>query len=280
MPTITASTRVEDVVAAQRKTTAEANVPDWWARRFAEITLRHNAEQKSRWSEVQDKVGTMFKAMTETMTRDELKRWGATPDGRLWNALRGHDVRIGDVYIGARAVAGSSLRWWQDLQGEFAKALAALPEDAAQRELWQGALQLIAEEIVPPLRRDLEAGLERGEWWLRAFEAINYRNYESPEWWAKEYGRPFAGWPAARARIAHAAYELAEQQIGTASSLGHVQAALTTFTARFNTVKGIETSEREDLGLAVQQLAQLPAALSLKLTDEQAQQWFDENRDY
>ena len=179
--------RVEDVVAAQRKATAEANVPDWWARRFAEITLRHNAEQKSRWSEVQDKVGTMFKAMTETMTRDELKRWGATPDGRLWNALRGHDVRIGDVYIGARAVAGSSLRWWQDLQGEFAKALAALPEDAAQRELWQGALQLIAEEIVPPLRRDLEAGLERGEWWLRAFEAINYRNYESPEWWAKDW---------------------------------------------------------------------------------------------
>ena len=45
-------------------------------------------------------------------------------------------------------------------------------------------------------------------------------------------------------------------------------------------VKGIETSEREDLGLAVQQLAQLPAALALKLTHEQAGQWFDENRDY
>lgn len=101
-----------------------------------------------------------------------------------------------------------------------------------------------------------------------------------PEWWAKEYGRPFAGWAAARARIAHAAYDLAEQEIGAASSLDHVQAALTTFTARFNTVKGIETSEREDLGLAVQQLAQLPAALALKLTHEQAGQWFDENRDY
>jgi hypothetical protein len=29
--------------------------------------------------------------------------------------------------------------------------------------------------------------LQRGEWWVRVFEAINYRNYESPEWWAKDW---------------------------------------------------------------------------------------------
>ena len=101
-----------------------------------------------------------------------------------------------------------------------------------------------------------------------------------PEWWAREYGRPFSSWPAARAKMGHAAYDLAEQQLNVAQSLSDVQTALVGFTSRFNTVKGIETTEREDLGQAVNQLAQLPAAQSLGLTDEQAQQWFDENRDY
>ena len=179
--------RVEDVVNAQRQASVEAKVPDWWARRFAEITLRHEADQKTRWRGVQDKANALFKSMTEGMSRDDIRRWGATPDGIVWNSLRGHDVRVGDVYVGVRAVAGSSLRWWQDLSGQFAKALAAQPDDSAQREYWQGAVQLIAEEIIPPLRADLEAGLQRGEWWLRAFEAINYRNYESPEWWAKDW---------------------------------------------------------------------------------------------
>lgn len=101
-----------------------------------------------------------------------------------------------------------------------------------------------------------------------------------PDWWARAYGRPFAGWPAARAKIAHAAYDLAEQHLSAAQNLAAVQTALTGFTARFNSVKGIETSEREDLGLALHQLAQLSAAQSLGLTQELAQQWFDESRDY
>lgn len=101
-----------------------------------------------------------------------------------------------------------------------------------------------------------------------------------PEWWAKEYGRPFSAWPAARAKLAHAAYELAEQQIRAAQALGEVQSAISSFTARFNSVKGIETSEREDLGAAAWQLAQLPEAQALGATEELAQQWFDAVRDY
>ena len=179
--------KIEDIVADRRLADPEVRTTNWWARRFAEITLRHEAEQKTRWRETQGKAGALFKAMTESMSRDELKRWGATPEGMLWNSLRGHDVKVGDVYIGVRAVAGVSLRWWQDLLGAFTQSLAALPEDSPHRQSWQGAVQLIAEDIIPPLRHDLEAGLERGEWWLRAFEAINYRNYESPEWWAKDW---------------------------------------------------------------------------------------------
>jgi hypothetical protein len=46
---------------------------------------------------------------------------------------------------------------------------------------------VIENEIIPVLANDLEQRLAGGEWWLRAFEAINYRNYESAEWWAKDW---------------------------------------------------------------------------------------------
>jgi hypothetical protein len=179
--------RVEQVVASRRDTMAEASQADWWARKFAELTLRQDADQKTRWRATQEKVNALFKAMTEGMSRDDVMRFGATPEGLLWNSLRGYDVRVGDVYVGVRAVAGSSLRWWQDLLAAFSLTGAALREDAPRRDLWQGAIQLIANDIIPPLRADIEAALERGEWWVRAFEAINYRNYESPEWWAKDW---------------------------------------------------------------------------------------------
>ncbi|MEG1735675.1 MAG: hypothetical protein RR283_11545, partial [Comamonas sp.] len=90
----------------------------------------------------------------------------------------------------------------------------------------------------------------------------------------------FFAWPAARAKLAHAAYDLAEQGLGQAQDLEQAQAALRLFTARFNSVKGMETGEREDLGEAVWQLAQLPQAQALGLSAELAQQCFDEARNY
>ncbi|MBS3020921.1 hypothetical protein DJFAAGMI_03685 [Comamonas sp. PE63] len=170
----------------------------------------------------------------------------------------------------------SSCTQLRALSLRFMRHLSELPALQAWPQLDSFIAYNVEEAAGKRLRQQLKERTRARPW----AGYISVSQLRKPEWWTKEYGRPFAGWPAARARIAHAAYDLAEQEIGTASSLDHVQAALTTFTARFNTVKGIETSEREDLGLAVQQLAQLPAALALKLTHEQAGQWFDENRDY
>ncbi|MPN21390.1 hypothetical protein SDC9_168769 [bioreactor metagenome] len=170
----------------------------------------------------------------------------------------------------------SSCTQLKALSLRFMRNLSGLPALQTWPELDFFIAYNVEEAAGKRLRQQLKERTKARPW--AGYTSVS--QLRKPEWWAKEYGRPFSGWPAARARIAHAAYELAEREIGKASSLGHVQAALTTFTARFNTVKGIETSEREDLGLAVQQLAQLRAALSLNLTDEQAQRWFDENRDY
>lgn len=170
----------------------------------------------------------------------------------------------------------SSCTQLRALSLRFMQHLSALPALQAWPQLDSFIAYNVEEAAGKRLRQQLKQRAKARPW--AGYTSVS--QLRKPEWWAKEYGRPFAGWSAARARIAHAAYDLAEQEIGAASKPAQAQAALIRFIARFNTVKGIETSERADLGLAVQQLVQLPAALALELTHEQARQWFDENRDY
>ncbi|ALM82426.1 hypothetical protein [Bordetella sp. N] len=101
-----------------------------------------------------------------------------------------------------------------------------------------------------------------------------------PEWWEQEYGRPFSGWPARLAKIANTAYDEALAGLSKARDLIAAQAVFTAFTERFNTLKGIETAERDDLGTAILLLSLTPAAAALGVSEEQAQRWFDERRGY
>lgn len=101
-----------------------------------------------------------------------------------------------------------------------------------------------------------------------------------PEWWAIEYGRPFSSWPKRLAKLANEAYNMAQESLAQARSLADAEAAITTFTVRFNTIKGIETTEREDLGEAVWQLVQSVHRIGQPITAETAQQWFDAAREY
>lgn len=101
-----------------------------------------------------------------------------------------------------------------------------------------------------------------------------------PEWWTTEYGRPFSSWPKRLAKLANEAYEIAQNSLAQARSLADAEAAITTFTLRFNNLKGIETTEREDLGEAVWQLSQSDHLIGQPITEEMAQLWFDAAREY
>ena len=182
--------RIADVVASHQQE-AEVRSPGWWERKLAEFTVRQAKEQK-KWDapdSVKVRVNHLFKSLTAGKSEDEIKRWSLTREGALWNSLRGYDVKVGDVYIGVRAVGTVSLKWWQDLLDDFKANLpAAETSEARQRlELWLAAMKVIEQDIIPVLSRDIEERLAQGEWWIRAFEALNYRNYESLEWWAKDW---------------------------------------------------------------------------------------------
>lgn len=72
-----------------------------------------------------------------------------------------------------------------------------------------------------------------------------------PEWWITEYGRPFSSWPKRLAKVANEAFDTALAALAQSRSFDDAEAAITAFTLHFNTLKGIETTEREDLGEAV-----------------------------
>ncbi|WP_068776525.1 hypothetical protein [Paenibacillus sp. FJAT-26967] len=101
-----------------------------------------------------------------------------------------------------------------------------------------------------------------------------------PEWWTTEFGRPFSAWPKRLAKPANEAYNVAKAALAGARSLADAEAAITAFTVRFNTLKDIETTEREDLGEAVWQLSQSDHLIGQPITEEMAQRWFDAARDY
>jgi hypothetical protein len=53
--------------------------------------------------------------------------------------------------------------------------------------MWQEAIRIIQQEIIAQLSKDIEERLNQGQWWIRIVEAINYKNYESAQWWAKDW---------------------------------------------------------------------------------------------
>jgi hypothetical protein len=101
-----------------------------------------------------------------------------------------------------------------------------------------------------------------------------------PAWWESEFGRPFSEWPARLARLANRAYDVALAELRNAPTMAVGEAAIKAFTGRFNTLTGIGSPERDDLGDAVYLLGQSENAVRLGITEDMAQAWFDTVRDY
>ncbi|WP_051217439.1 hypothetical protein [Paenibacillus assamensis] len=129
------------------------------------------------------------------------------------------------------------------------------------------------------LRQQMKARAKTRPWVSYA----SVSQLRKPEWWTTEFGRPFSAWPKRLAKLANEAYNVAEASLSQARNLADAEAAITAFTVRFNTLKGIETTEREDLGEAVWQLSQSGHLISLigqPISEEMAQCWFDAAREY
>lgn len=164
----------------------------------------------------------------------------------------------------------------QDLQLRYMPSLAGLPGLSCWPTL-DGFIAFNVEETAGKhLRQQLKARSQQRPWSRHA----SVSQLRKPAWWESEFGRPFSAWPKRSAKLANEAYDIALAALAAARTLADAEAALTRFSIRFNTLKGIETSERDDLGEAIWQLGRSEHALRLGVSDDLAQQWFDAARDY
>ncbi|HAS45405.1 MAG TPA: hypothetical protein DCS93_33280 [Microscillaceae bacterium] len=98
-----------------------------------------------------------------------------------------------------------------------------------------------------------------------------------PIWFTTEYGIPFDAWTGKNAKIAIRTYKATVKKLKKAKTTQEVKEILTEFVGVFNDLPQIETTEREDIGEAVDQLRRVP---TIEIDAETASQWFDAVRDY
>jgi hypothetical protein len=162
------------------------------------------------------------------------------------------------------------------LELRFMPDLAGLPALDTWPQLERFIAFNVEESNGKRLRQQMKARAKTRPW----ADYASVSQLRKPEWWASEFGRPFAAWPKRLAQLANEAYNTAEAALAEARSLADAEAAITAFTGRFNALKGIETTEREDLGEAVWQLSQSAQPGGEAIPEEMAQGWFDAARDY
>ena len=96
-------------------------------------------------------------------------------------------------------------------------------------------------------------------------------------WFVTEYGIPFSGWEDRNAKIATKAYKSCLIEIKKSKTENEVHESIVKFIEKINSLDGIETSEREDVGIAISQLA---GTSSLETPQGKWQLWFDETRNF
>lgn len=164
----------------------------------------------------------------------------------------------------------------QSLEIRFTPDLAGLPS----LDTWPLLERFIGFNVDDGAGKRLKAQLKAREK-VRAWTGYtSVTKLRKPEWWQSEYGRPFSAWNSRMAKSANAAYEVARDALAGAQDGAAIEAAFKAFASHFNDMKGIETAEREDIGEAVWQFSQIGRVVELGVTEEQAQRWFDEVRDY
>ena len=122
------------------------------------------------------------------------------------------------------------------------------------------------------LRKELKQLLQE-----RDMGSSSVTKLRKPIWFIENYGIPFSDWNKSKAKEAVKAYKYAFKELKTVVDEKTVRALIIAFTEIFNGLPDIDTVERDDIALAVEQLIRVP---NIEIDFEKAMQWFDDHRDY
>lgn len=112
---------------------------------------------------------------------------------------------------------------------------------------------------------------------IRKLDYSSVSKLRSSTWFITEYGIPFTNWETKNAKIATKAYKLALKEITKAKTENEVKISIVKLVEIINKLPNIETVEREDTGTAIIQLIE---TAKFEISDETANSWFDEIRDF
>lgn len=191
--------QIQDLVKRYHQESPETREKIGWVEKLAEFNDFHNQQQKKKWAGLEQ----VFNQSTEEIVTGQLETVKKKNAPKVYSLFGGlmtekQQQMIGQflgynpktdilIYTGIRAVGTVSIKWWEDLLAQFKAELKSLNKNTNTYKLWRVSIEFMEKEIIPGLRGQLEKQLAEGKWWWRAFEAINYQNYTSVEWWAKDW---------------------------------------------------------------------------------------------
>ena len=164
----------------------------WWARKLSDFMKRATDQQKK--AEASNKsVVDAFQAFYK-IKREEVEAPGKSPlltDLALvqwWALILGRKFNETDVYTGFRSAAEMSVNWWEDRLQEM-DDLFNQPE--YQTDDGRALVELLLGEIKKVIQIEktyFEKLNDTEDGWVHAvLDATNYLNYESVEWWSKDW---------------------------------------------------------------------------------------------
>lgn len=166
----------------------------------------------------------------------------------------------------------SNLKSLNDLQLRYCPNLEGL----ARLETWSKLNSFIAWNVEEENGKLLRSQLKKLKK-EREMEYSTVSQLRSQKWFLEEYGSTFSGWESKSSRVATKAYKKAAKIIAEAKNEVQIKKAIIEFTETFNKLEDIESTERDDLGVAIERLADInPDGVDLK----KALEWFDEVRDF
>jgi len=148
--------------------------------------------------------------------------------------------------------------------------------DMPKLTTWQRLKSVIGWNIEETSGKMLKAELKA----LSSTKALDYSNVSKLRkaiWFMTEYGMPFSGWEDKSEKMAIKAYKTCLKDIKKLKTESEVQKAIIAFVDVFNHLPNIETSEREDIAVAVNQLVK---SAGIDIPEEICHSWFDEARNF
>ncbi|MFH1836705.1 MAG: hypothetical protein ABH862_01145 [Candidatus Omnitrophota bacterium] len=166
-----------------------ANRFAWWTEKLAEFNDAQNELQSTLFTVEKDELASSFVDIRKIVKKTflDIKGLLSPEEKALWEDLAGVYFGSTDVYTGFNGVGKMSLAWWQGKYNEVKKIYDKVRDgDSLEKQTWKDLLQYtkFAKSAVDKQVREANA---QGKWWWQVLSSINRQNYDSVEWWGKDW---------------------------------------------------------------------------------------------